>query len=76
MIMIGSLHVVTVQKLILYTVNYNCCIGDVWKFSLLVNEWSELRLIKKPAPRFGFVAGTFEDYWYISHGECLAECLS
>ena len=41
----------------------------MWKFSLLENEWSELRLIKKPAPRFGFVAGTFEDYWYISHGE-------
>lgn len=40
----------------------------MWKFSLLQQEWNELKLIKKPSPRYGFVAGAFEDYWYITHG--------
>ena len=45
--------------------------GDMWKFSLLHNAWEELRPLTKPAPRYGFVAGVFEDYWYITHGELL-----
>ena len=43
----------------------------MWKFSLLNNDWKELKLIRKPAPRHGFVAGTFDNYWYISHGELM-----
>ena len=49
----------------------HACTGDMWKFSLLDNRWKELALIRKPAPRHGFVAGALDDYWYISHGELM-----
>lgn len=55
-------------------------LDDMWKFSLLTHEWEELRQIKKPAGRYGYVSGTYEDYWYISHGQlihsqCVVGCI-
>lgn len=51
-------------------------LGDMWEFSLLTDEWTELNFVIKPSPRYGFVAGVIGNYWYISHGRDDSNVLS